>query len=71
MSKKKIKRERRNPWDGLSKFEIAKRWPFKVPIIEHLIISQRKLKYTAAMLEALKMRVRTTSDGAWFDIIGA
>lgn len=71
MTKKTRKRTRRNPWDDLSKYEIAKRWPYKVPIIEHLIVSQRKLKHLAAVLEALKMKVRATSDGSWFDIVEA
>jgi len=70
MSKKKRKVIRRNPWDGLRKTEIARRWPFKLPIIHHLISDQRKLRQAAILLKALKMRIKPSSNGEWFDIVG-
>lgn len=68
---KRRRKIRENPWNGLSKFEIAKRWPYKLPIIEHLIRDPYKLKLVAEMLAALKLKVKATNDGKWFDIVEA
>jgi len=55
--------------DGFnSKTEIAKKQPFKIPIIEHLVSDVSKLKSAAAVLTQLGMEIRPTYDGRWFDI---
>jgi len=75
MSKKRRKIRSRKDDNSLygdgfnSKTEIAKKQPFKLPIIEHLVSNTLKLKSTAAALTNLRMQIKPTYDGRWFDIV--
>ena len=73
MTKKKRRIQRNDNslyGDGFnSKTEIAKKQPFKRPIIEHLVSDVSKLKSAAAALTNLRMEIRPTYDGRWFDIV--
>ena len=56
--------------DGFNrKDDIAKKQLFKLPIIEHIVSNVAKLKTTAAALTNLRMEIRPTHDGRWFDIV--
>jgi len=56
--------------DGFnSKTEIAKKQPFKIPIIEQLVSDRIKLKGIASALTNLGMAIKPTYDGRWFDIV--
>ena len=74
MSKRKGRRPRKEDnslyGDGFnSKTEIAKKQPFKLPIIEHLVSDRIKLKSVALVLTNLGMAIKPTYDGRWFDIV--
>ena len=75
MSKKRRKIKSRKDDNSLygdgfnSKTEIAKKQPFKLPIIEHLVSDISKLRTAAAALTNLRMEIKPTHDGRWFDIV--
>jgi len=75
MTKKKRKRRFQKEYNSLygdgfnRKEDIAVKQPFKLPIIEHLVSSASKLKTTAAVLTSLRMEIKPTYDGRWFDIM--
>lgn len=75
MSKKRRKRRQQKDDDSLygdgfnRKEDIAEKFPFKFPIIEHLVSSTSKLRNAAAVLTQLKMRINPTHDGRWFDVV--
>lgn len=45
--------------------------PFRVPIIEHLIVSEVKMTSLASAFRELGFAFKETQDGRWFEVIKA
>lgn len=69
------RRRRRKVGGGLyglgkaGKTEIARKFPYKLPVVEHLMASERKMFNLAIVFQHLNMRFKETNNGAWFEVI--
>jgi len=70
-NKKRRRIIRKDPFEGLTRTQIARKFPFKRPIIDHLISDREKIKLLIQLLTVMKLIIRTTHDDRWFDIVKA
>jgi len=67
--KRRRKQQRKDPFEGLTKTQLARKFPMKERLIEHLMVDGRKFTNAMAKLRALGYRIKVASNEKDFDIV--